>query len=135
MASDNIAKACLRVWNELDAQGALKFMKVPLYTIVAGIALVRDSQVECISLGSGSKCLAQSQLAIVNGDTLHDSHAEVLARRGVIAWLLSEIIRMRAKSDFQSTWLQEYNTDRDEPRIRLRDDVTAHMYISALPCT
>ncbi|KAF8488931.1 hypothetical protein F5888DRAFT_1750230 [Russula emetica] len=41
--------------------------------------------------GAGVKCLPTSCLP-VRGDALHDSHAEVIARRGAIrSWLLEEV--------------------------------------------
>lgn len=129
--SDGIAQACLSIWDELAARGTFKFLKSPLFTIMAGVILAYDSQVECISLGAGSKCLAQSQLATLSGDALHDSHAEVLARRGAIVWFLAEISRLRSDPSFESGWMQ---LNPETNRFALREGVTVHMYISALPC-
>ncbi|QRW19197.1 hypothetical protein RhiXN_00603 [Rhizoctonia solani] len=81
---DEIARACIdkytshrEFWPDVRSNG------VPQFTVLAGIVL-HDSdsgQTECISLGTGAKCLPFNKLP-KSGEALHDSHAEVLARRG-----------------------------------------------------
>jgi len=134
MTSDIIASACLSIWKELEASGKLKFIKDPLYTIMAGIALIHGDEVQCVAIGSGSKCLAQSQLSSLNGDCLHDSHAEILARRGMIVWLLSEMQKMKADHSYRSRWLENRNQDTTGVKFKLREGVMVHMYVSSLPC-
>ncbi|KZO92186.1 adenosine deaminase/editase [Calocera viscosa TUFC12733] len=96
----------------------------PTYTILAGIALVPASGVPfVISFGSGSKVLPASKLP-PRGDVLHDSHAEVLARRGAIKWLIDEITRGG------EDWLKRV----EGGRFALRDGVRVIMYVSCLPC-
>lgn len=131
LTSDIVASACLGAWRKLEDSGRLKFIKDSLCTIMAGIALVRHDEVLCVALGSGSKCLAQSHLLGLNGDCLHDSHAEVLARRGVMVWLLLEMQKIRTDSHFTSRWL-----DRDGAgvKFKLKEGVAVHMYVSSLPC-
>ncbi|CDS01105.1 hypothetical protein [Sporisorium scitamineum] len=43
-----------------------------------------------VSLATGLKCLPYTSLPL-NGDVLHDQHAEVLARRGARQWLLQRL--------------------------------------------
>lgn len=99
------------------------------YTILASFILSsRDHVYKVISLATGSKCLPTTRLS-EQGDALHDSHAEILARRAAIRWILEEIIRLTTHGE--SRWIQR-QSDR---KFCLREDVQIHMYISTLPCT
>jgi tRNA-specific adenosine deaminase 1 len=69
------------------------------YTVLASFALHDDSDrartaavPRLLSLGTGAKCLPTCRLP-QRGDALHDSHAEVIARRGAVRWLLEEVQR------------------------------------------
>ena len=63
------------------------------WTILAGVVLTEDAKPpQVVSLGTGTKCLTAAQVdADVNGDCLHDAHAEVCARRALLAFLLHEL--------------------------------------------
>ena len=44
-----------------------------------------------ISVASGLKCLPANKLTD-RGEALHDSHAEVLARRGAVRWFMHHLL-------------------------------------------
>lgn len=96
------------------------------YTILAAFVLKSISRHHIISVGTGSKCLPTSRFS-VNGDALHDAHAEILARRGAMLWLYEEMDRY---NDNGSDWI--------EPGIhgkhRLKAGLQLYLYVSALPC-
>ncbi|PIL36863.1 hypothetical protein GSI_00553 [Ganoderma sinense ZZ0214-1] len=96
------------------------------FTILAAFVLRDGEDIKVISLGTGSKCLPAARLP-QNGDALHDSHAEVLARRGAIRWLLEEISR---SCDMQTRWIWKGQ----DGKYALKADVKLDMYISTLPC-
>ncbi|KAI0676970.1 hypothetical protein C8Q78DRAFT_960313 [Trametes maxima] len=101
------------------------------FTILAGFILRTSKESKVISLGTGSKCLPAARLP-KSGDALHDSHAEVLARRGAIRWFLEEIARSRSGNTptYASPWLE-----RDvRGKFIVRSDVKLDMYISTVPC-
>ncbi|KZT54528.1 adenosine deaminase/editase [Calocera cornea HHB12733] len=122
---DVIAEAVLDVYGSLPRSCRPQPSgSTPTYTILAGIVLVPDSGLPTvISLGTGSKVLPSSKLP-PSGDVLHDSHAEVIARRGAIKWFMEEIRRGR------DDWVKPVPGG----RLALREDVTVAMYISCLPC-
>ncbi|KAF9224326.1 hypothetical protein BS17DRAFT_808084 [Gyrodon lividus] len=103
------------------------------YTILAALALTsrdpgQDVSPKIIALATGCKCLSKHRLP-EQGDALHDSHAEVLARRCALHWLLEEIGRYVAR-DGQSQWL----TRDHEGMFSLKEGVRMILYISTPPC-
>ncbi|GAC98870.1 hypothetical protein PHSY_006465 [Pseudozyma hubeiensis SY62] len=85
-----------------------------------------------ISLGTGLKCLPYSSLS-VNGDVLHDQHAEVLARRGARLWLLQRL-QHEVQCDEIGLRLFEVGAQEESRRWKLKQYVRMHLYISTLPC-
>ncbi|KAH9850063.1 adenosine deaminase/editase, partial [Lenzites betulinus] len=98
------------------------------FTILAGFVLRTSEKTQVVSLGTGSKCLPAARLP-KEGDALHDSHAEVLARRGFIRWLLEEIGRL-CSLDGTSYWLSKH----EDGTFSLREEAELDMYISTVPC-
>lgn len=101
------------------------------YTVLAALALASpdpDLPTHVIALATGCKCLPKDRLP-KQGEALHDSHAEVLARRSALRWLLEEIGRYVAQGG-RSQWLTR---DRDG-MFSLKHGVRMTMYISTPPC-
>ncbi|GJJ07391.1 hypothetical protein Clacol_001593 [Clathrus columnatus] len=124
MISDDIVSKTIDFYSSLKFQPA----NINQYTILASITLVNHiSQTsKLVSLATGVKCLPESRLSF-SGDVIHDSHAEILARRGFIRWLLEEVGRVITASS-PSPWID------CEQKWHLRDGVTVHLYVSTLPC-
>lgn len=101
------------------------------YTILASFILVSSEKHQVISLATGSKCLPANKLSR-HGESVNDSHAEVLARRGVLLWFFDEVCRMRdgVSEETSSHWIEKHPSG----KYRLRDTVRIHMYISTVPC-
>lgn len=122
---DHVASLVLATYSKLN-------FKPPSgqFTILAAFVLLTAKQPKVVSLGTGSKCLPAERLPKA-GDALHDSHAEVLARRGLIRWLLEEIARVCSEdSDYASPWLVRGA----DGRFMLCEAVQLDMYISTVPC-
>ncbi|KAN0097780.1 Adenosine deaminase/editase [Tylopilus felleus] len=101
------------------------------YTVLAALALTStepDHPAQIIALATGCKCLPEDRLP-EQGDALHDSHAEVLARRSARRWFLHEIRRYVVRGG-HSQWLAR---DHDG-MFRLQHGVQMIMYISTPPC-
>ncbi|KAF8592474.1 adenosine deaminase/editase [Ramaria rubella] len=119
--SDSVARTTLSLYS------ALKFRPAnpAQYTILSSFTLIhRSGSIAPISLATGSKCLPAARLS-TNGDAVHDSHAEVLARRGAVRWLMKEMCRSATK---RSAWLEP----KASGKWGLKDGVSVHMYISTL---
>ena len=120
---DGLAKAALGLYSSLA-------FKLPpnQFTTLAAFILTRPGELKVISLATGSKCLPTERFS-KTGDALHDSHAEVLARRGAIRWLMEELRRGGA-SQQGSAWLARVPSG----KCSLRDGVHLHLYVSTVPC-
>ena len=89
-----------------------------------------------ISLATGLRCLPYASLPL-NGDVLHDQHAEVLARRGARHWLLTRVHHEARLDPSHHTRIFEpipVHGARASPRWSLRQGVKLHLYVSTLPC-
>ncbi|CAG8603159.1 2044_t:CDS:10 [Acaulospora morrowiae] len=105
------------------------------WTVIAAIVAchVKDAggyYLECVSLGSGLKCLPQSRLSR-SGDLVHDSHAEVLSRRGFIKLRSYETIDYIRKLLSESTYF--YMKD-GSSFVSRNSHITFHLYVSQAPC-
>ena len=98
------------------------------FTILAAFILLNGPHsAKVISLGTGSKCLPASKLQS-GGDLVHDSHAEILARRGAIRFLLEEIGREVVNSG-RSDWIKLVRG-----RFELKEGTKVYLYVSTPPC-
>ena len=77
---------------------------------------------------TGVKCLSANRLPL-HGDVLHDSHAEIIARRGFLLWLYSEILQYKTTSN---DFLQRSDSCPD--LLELKREYKLHVYVSTLPC-
>lgn len=175
--TDHLALSSIAAYASLPTHGKplLRANGVPEWTVLASIALLPppalippsliplspgsapdlgsdpDSgrRFHLVALASGAKVLPFARLPPA-GDTLHDSHAEVLARRGFKRWLIDEAARVARTSHgspggvdldsgpqnpkddtvYRSEWME---WDADSRRFRLRPGVQVWMYISTLP--
>ena len=101
------------------------------FTILASFILYSpEIGSKVIALATGSKCLPESQLPPL-GNALHDSHAEILARRGAIRWFYEELYRcISSKEQMGSTWIER----RTNERWHLKPNIHLVLYISGIPC-
>jgi tRNA-specific adenosine deaminase 1 len=100
------------------------------WTVLAGIVLTRPGAAPTVvAMGTGTKCLTEAQVAAdVAGECVHDGHAEVCARRALVAYLLSELkMAVTTESD-----IVEYSPS--SSGFAIRAGIELHMYSSEVPC-
>ena len=87
----------------------------------------RNNRLCIVSLGAGSKSIGGAFLTM-KGNRVHDCHAEVLARRGLVRFLYSQLEQI--KNGNQSVSIFEKKGE----VYALRKDVLFHLFISKPPC-
>ena len=80
-----------------------------------------------VSLGAGNRCITGQRISL-EGKKVNDSHAEIVARRGLLRVLYKEINNCLAGRE--SIFMKKENA----AKLSLRDGVTFHLYISTAPC-
>lgn len=109
------------------------------WTVLAAFVLSypsadQDDQYALVSLATGLKCLPYTSLPL-NGDVLHDQHAEILARRGARQWLLQRLeCEVKGGPTSGLTLFEPAEGQKDGRRWRLKNGVRVHLYVSTLPC-
>ena len=87
-----------------------------------------------ISLGTGSKCLGEKELSL-NGSLVHDSHAEVIAKRAYVIYLLHHLeISYNAMVNNTSNNDRIFDYLENAKHFRLKDGIKFHFYSSHPPC-
>lgn len=152
--ADKIARVSLERFKHLPKTG--KPVPDREWTLLACIVQqtmqtsANADHLEVVALGTGSKCLGRNQLSD-QGDLLHDSHAEVIARRAFLIYL-QEQIEIAEKINRQSLLISEDNLENNacrenntlvnensiffiqDGKCKLKPDINFHFYTSHTPC-
>lgn len=91
---------------------------------------VEESKV--ISIGTGSKCINGGHLSL-DGEAVNDCHAEVLARRGLLSFLYTQLEEYTA-NPADSIFEPADNGNPFLPRLKLKPNILFHIYVSSAPC-
>ena len=131
ISSEDLAKLCFDRFNQLPKTGKPNSSE---WTILAGVVLhnKRTGNCQVVSLGCGTKCIGKSKLCS-QGLILNDSHAEVLARRGLIRYFYYEISKALANPNTPHNesifkWMPE------KQKFHLKDELTLHFLSTQTPC-
>nr|XP_061789542.1 double-stranded RNA-specific adenosine deaminase-like [Nerophis lumbriciformis] len=81
-----------------------------------------------VSLGTGNRCVKGEELSL-KGDTVNDGHAEIISRRGFVRFLYSELLK-----HFEGTDNSIFEAVAGDNKLRIKSDITFHLYISTAPC-
>lgn len=92
----------------------------------------------CVALGTGSKCVGASRRSS-HGDIVNDGHAEVVARRALVRWLVAELERAGEKRDQRIPLFERHaGALRDAPFLPVHftrcPGWALHMVTTAPPC-
>lgn len=97
------------------------------WTVAAAIVELSTSGFSIVAFGTGSKCVGQNRLT-PEGDVVHDGHAEVVARRGFLVYLMEELENC-VKNGKSRVFSGE-----DDGRLVVKDTVRFWMVSSFMPC-
>ena len=90
---------------------------------------------QVVALGSGTKCISGKKIdTLPKGSTLHDNHAEILARRCLVSFLYDQLDKHftdPAASIFEAV---DRDGDQPYPRLRIKSEVQFNLYIQSAPC-
>ncbi|XP_070828492.1 tRNA-specific adenosine deaminase 1 isoform X2 [Chaetodon trifascialis] len=130
--ADEVARLCYERFNQLPRRGKPEPGRE--WTLLAAVLQVTrcaDSDTvekEVVSLGTGTKCVGQTAMS-PKGDVLNDSHAEVIARRGCIRYLIQEL-RRAVSGGLSSVFCQADQCG----KWKLRPGVSFLFFTSHTPC-
>uniref|UniRef100_A0A182SFR4 tRNA-specific adenosine deaminase 1 n=1 Tax=Anopheles maculatus TaxID=74869 RepID=A0A182SFR4_9DIPT len=137
MGPNRIASECLAKYESLPKTG--KPNDSFEWTIVSAIVLLKTPRkdtnektenIHVVALGTGTKCLAGNELS-PSGERVNDSHAEVLARRAFLRYLLEQI--ENALSDGKES-IFEKQTPEASGKLSLKDGHSFHFFTTHSPC-
>jgi tRNA-specific adenosine deaminase 1 len=98
---------------------------------LAGIVLENSHGIlTCAALATGMKCLPRDKIHGLDGNVVHDSHAEVLALRAFNRFLLDQSALLCADPSADNL-LQLSSTNQP---FTINPQTTIHMYCSEAPC-
>ncbi|KAJ2556980.1 hypothetical protein EV175_001639 [Coemansia sp. RSA 1933] len=111
------------------------------WTVLAGFVIQDTSSttpgkdLECVSLGTGLKCQHRGQLSRF-GDSLHDCHAEVIARRALLVFFINQLhSHLHSNNSSSSSNVFEWQEAASgSGRYILRPNLRLHLYTSQCPC-
>ena len=94
-----------------------------------------DAIYEVVALGTGSKCLGENELSL-DGSLVHDSHAEIIAKRAFIMYLLNQLEITFSNRMVKDASKHEHTFDyiETDQNFRLKSGVKFHFYSSHPPC-
>lgn len=130
---DSIARLCLSKYNSLKKTGKPCLTE---WTVLSGIVMKKnDNNLTVVSLATGTKCLGANELKNEKtyniGCRLSDSHAEILARRAFLRYLLFEIEKL-LNYDIAISDVFVINTV--SQLIEFKSGLSFHFYSSQTPC-
>ncbi|KAJ2104326.1 hypothetical protein GGI09_000172 [Coemansia sp. S100] len=88
---------------------------------------------KCVALGTGLKCLHSEQLRPFNV-TVHDSHAEIIARRALVVYLMNRLQQSMATIPCQKPGTFNLQPNSTKYRFSGNGRLLLHLYTSQRPC-
>ncbi|XP_077403511.1 adenosine deaminase domain-containing protein 2 isoform X2 [Vanacampus margaritifer] len=102
---------------------------------MAAFVLVRVSETSCnyyqvVALGTGRSCC--TSWLCFNGTMMHDCHAMVIARRALLRFLYKQLL-LFFDADPQSKEACIFEGNAGEPQLRLKAEISLHLYTNQCP--
>lgn len=127
---ERIADICFAAYEKLPKSG--KPIQGKEWTILSCILQYQSiaDDLQTVSLGTGTKCLGANDLNST-GSVLHDSHAEIMARRGFLKYIYSQMLQTKVNTN-SSTSIFTYDTLLN--KFHLNENVSFHFFSTHSPC-
>ncbi|XP_071815744.1 tRNA-specific adenosine deaminase 1-like isoform X2 [Apostichopus japonicus] len=125
MDATEICRACFNCYYQLPKHG--KPQEGREWTLLAGFVLESDGSYTVVSLATGTKCIGKKNMD-PKGETLNDSHAEVLARRGFLRYLYDQLVLA------YSNQTSIFHLQSQSRCCQLKDNIKFHFFCSHTPC-
>ncbi|KAL0268426.1 UNVERIFIED_CONTAM: hypothetical protein PYX00_010379 [Menopon gallinae] len=127
---DLVMRASIDQYEKLPKTGKPKENEWTIMSSIVGAFQDTDKiNLVVLSLGTGSKCIGRSFMS-PGGDVLNDSHSEVIARRGFLRYLYTELIRLNECNSSDIF----YRIDASSYRVGVKDSVKFYFTSTASPC-
>jgi len=123
------SEQCARaVWSAFEASA--KPEQSSAKVVLAGFVLreLASMPPRVIALGTGTQCVSGDKFSL-EGRVVHDCHAEIVARRGLLRWLYSQLSKARSGEDSVFTVCTTGRVP-----YELRSTITLWLYVSLAPC-
>ncbi|CAF0805110.1 unnamed protein product [Rotaria sordida] len=121
--AERIALSCYNQYNLLSSRGKPSSNE---WTHLAGFVGVEDdNNIRVLSIGTGTKCLGgEKDERGTQGCLLHDSHAEVIARRSLMKFFYEEIL-----NENNSILIKQ-----EKNKFYLNKSIRLYLFVSYPPC-
>ncbi|KAJ2063455.1 hypothetical protein GGI17_001671 [Coemansia sp. S146] len=138
--ADRIAQCVIDSYHALPKRGkpTSKGSGKEEWTVLAGF-VIEDTRPEtserftCVALGTGLKCLHSEQLRPF-GDAVHDSHAEIVARRALVVYLMNQLQLSMATAPCEMPKIFNLQPGSTKYRFGVHGQLQLHLYTSQCPC-
>ena len=101
--------------------------KVIACFILEDTSSMDQSDLCVVAFGSGTRCINGEHLSM-KGDVVNDSHAEVIARRGLMRYFYSELAKLYRKE------ISIFEKHEGQTMACIKQQYQFHLYISTAPC-
>ncbi|GFR67276.1 double-stranded RNA-specific adenosine deaminase [Elysia marginata] len=111
----------------LDTAEETQFINYSKDKIAATFVLEYQGKMRVVGLGTGNRCILFQHMS-VDGKRIIHSHAEIMARRAFIRYLFKQLLTYNGNRS------HPIFTRSDTGKLKLRDKIQVHLYISRPPC-
>eukprot|EP01041_Mallomonas_annulata_P005580 gene5580-11239_t len=128
VTANEVASAVIRLFSVLR-------LKIPddEYTVLSGIVASIDGYgLHTLSIATGTKCFPVDDKSF--GIELADSHAEILARRGLVRFLMKSILNCLHNPKYEQSVFCPVEFSSGSNKMRMKSSWRLWLYISDSPC-